>query len=140
MNKKHIRLFSAGVCALTAACSQIPWDSTGDDSSSPAAQAATDALPFPVSIPSTPPASSPAAQAPSKPVAANAGPAAPATASASREAKNLEPPHAVDLARPADDLWDRIRSGFAMADLDSPLVGVRERWYASQPDYLKRMV
>ena len=27
-----------------------------------------------------------------------------------------------------------------MADLDSPLVGVRERWYASQPDYLKRMV
>jgi len=36
-------------------------------------------------------------------------------------------------------LWDRIRAGFAMPDLDSPLVGVRERWYASQPDYLKRM-
>jgi len=27
-----------------------------------------------------------------------------------------------------------------MRELDSPLVGVRERWYASQPDYLARMV
>ncbi len=48
--------------------------------------------------------------------------------------------HAVDLARPADDLWERIRNGFAMADLDGPRVRERERWYASQPDYLKRMV
>ena len=138
MNKKHIHLFAAGACALTAACSQIPWDSTGDDSSSPAVQAATEALPLPVPIPSTPTASSPAKQAP--PVAANLGQAARAKPSAAQEAKELEPPRAVDPSRPADDLWDRIRAGFAMADLDSPLVGVRERWYASQPDYLKRMV
>jgi len=39
------------------------------------------------------------------------------------EAKDVEPPRAVDLSRPADDLWDRIRAGFAMEDLDSPLVG-----------------
>src|SRR5207245_10496178 len=57
-----------------------------------------------------------------------------------RETKDLEPAHTIDLARPADDLWERIRSGFAMADLESPLVAVRERWYASQPEYLKRMV
>jgi membrane-bound lytic murein transglycosylase D len=57
-----------------------------------------------------------------------------------QEAKDLEPPHAIDLARPADDLWERIRNGFAMSDLESPLVGVRERWYAGQPEYLKRMV
>ena len=139
MNKKHIRLFAAGACALTAACSQIPWDSTGGDSSSPATQAATDALPFPVPIPATPPASS-AVQAPSKPVAANPGLGPLPTPLATQEAKDLEPPRAVDPSRPADDLWDRIRAGFAMADLDSPLVGVRERWYASQPDYLKRMV
>jgi membrane-bound lytic murein transglycosylase D len=56
------------------------------------------------------------------------------------DAKELEPPRAVDLSRPADDLWDRIRAGFAMPDLDNPLVGVRERWYVGQPDYLKRMV
>jgi membrane-bound lytic murein transglycosylase D len=56
------------------------------------------------------------------------------------EGKPVEPTRVVDLSRPADDLWDRIRAGFAMPDLESPLVGVRERWYAGQSDYLKRMV
>jgi membrane-bound lytic murein transglycosylase D len=146
LKKQYIRLFTAASCVLAAACSQIPWDSSGADSPAPAAQAATAPLPFPVSIPATqPPAPAPAAKTPSSdpvtaPVAANPGPVAPVTPSATPEAKDLEPPHSVDLARPADDLWDRIRSGFAMADLDSPLVGVRERWYASQSDYLKRMV
>jgi len=57
-----------------------------------------------------------------------------------QEVEGPEATHAVDLARPADDLWERIRNGFAMADLDGPRVRERERWYASQPDYLKRMV
>jgi membrane-bound lytic murein transglycosylase D len=143
LKKKHIRLFAAATCALTAACSQIPWDSSGDDSSAPDAQAVTAWLPFPVSIPATP-AVTPPAKAPSDPVAvqaaANPPLAVPTMPSATQGAKDLEPPRAVDPSRPADDLWDRIRAGFAMDDLDSPLVGVRERWYASQPDYLKRMV
>ncbi|MDP2694500.1 MAG: transglycosylase SLT domain-containing protein [Gallionella sp.] len=42
-----------------------------------------------------------------------------------------------DLA--AGDLWVRIRSGFAMRDLDSPLVAKHEQWYASRPDYMARM-
>ena len=37
------------------------------------------------------------------------------------------------------DLWDRVRRGFAMPDLDSDLVRERERWYASRPDYVARM-
>ncbi|MEO9067095.1 MAG: transglycosylase SLT domain-containing protein [Caldimonas sp.] len=37
------------------------------------------------------------------------------------------------------DLWDRVRRGFAMTDLDSDLVRERERWYASRPDYVARM-
>jgi peptidoglycan lytic transglycosylase D len=37
------------------------------------------------------------------------------------------------------DLWDRVRRGFAMADLDNDLVRDRERWYASRPDYVARM-
>jgi membrane-bound lytic murein transglycosylase D len=37
------------------------------------------------------------------------------------------------------DIWDRIRRGFAMPDLDNPLVRNREQWYASRPDYLLRM-
>ncbi len=37
------------------------------------------------------------------------------------------------------DLWARIRGGFAMRDLDSPLIGRHEQWYASRPDYIERM-
>lgn len=37
------------------------------------------------------------------------------------------------------DLWDRIRNGFAMPELDSPLVAEKERFYLSRPDYLQRM-
>ena len=37
------------------------------------------------------------------------------------------------------DLWDRVRRGFAMADLDNELVRDRERWYATRPDYVARM-
>ncbi len=37
------------------------------------------------------------------------------------------------------DLWDRIRRGFAMPDLDTDLVTNRVQWYASKPDYIARM-
>ena len=37
------------------------------------------------------------------------------------------------------DLWDRVRRGFAIPDLDSDLVRDRERWYATRPDYVARM-
>ena len=37
------------------------------------------------------------------------------------------------------DLWERVRKGFAMSDIDSELVRDRERWYASRPDYVARM-
>lgn len=37
------------------------------------------------------------------------------------------------------DLWTRIRGGFAMHELDSPLIAKHEQWYASRPDYVARM-
>ncbi|MEP7301412.1 MAG: transglycosylase SLT domain-containing protein [Caldimonas sp.] len=37
------------------------------------------------------------------------------------------------------DLWQRVRRGFTMTDLDNDLVHERERWYASRPDYVARM-
>jgi len=37
------------------------------------------------------------------------------------------------------DLWDRIRRGFAMPDLDHPLSQDRTQWYAARGDYLQRM-
>ena len=43
-------------------------------------------------------------------------------------------------ANPApQDLWPRIRSGFAMRDLDSKLVARHEKWYARNPEYIARM-
>lgn len=45
----------------------------------------------------------------------------------------------VTLQLPPADLWERIRRGFAMPDLDSDLVRDREQWYATRPDYMQRM-
>ncbi len=47
-------------------------------------------------------------------------------------------PPVASLAAPAD-LWERIRRGFAMTDLDNDLVRDQERWYATRPDYIQRM-
>jgi len=49
---------------------------------------------------------------------------------------NSLPVHALT---PPEDMWDRIRLGFAMPDLDNDLVHDREQWYASRPDYVQRM-
>jgi membrane-bound lytic murein transglycosylase D len=38
------------------------------------------------------------------------------------------------------DLWERIRRGFVLADIDTPEVKVAEEWYATRPDYMARMV
>ena len=40
---------------------------------------------------------------------------------------------------PANDMWERIRRGFAMPDLDSDLVRNQEQWYAARPEYIGRM-
>lgn len=47
-------------------------------------------------------------------------------------------PQVAPLAAPAD-LWERIRRGLKMTDLDTALVRDQERWYASRPDYIFRM-
>ena len=104
----------------------------------------------------------PAATATSKPDVPAAAPAAKATTTAEQpaaaqaiDAENqdegktaigaisdpLSPDATVDLNdnQANQDLWGRVRSGFALPDLDSPLVGDHERWYASRPDYVARM-
>jgi membrane-bound lytic murein transglycosylase D len=40
---------------------------------------------------------------------------------------------------PPVDLWDRIRRGFAMPDLQGNLVHDREMWYSNRPEYVERM-
>ena len=40
----------------------------------------------------------------------------------------------------SDDLWQRIKNGYAMPEYISPLTKKHEQWYSSRPDYVKRMV
>ena len=49
-------------------------------------------------------------------------------------------PHTVDLTAHADDVWDRIRMGFAIPNMTSPLVIEQQAWFLSHQDYLQRAV
>ena len=46
---------------------------------------------------------------------------------------------AVAQLQPPADLWERIRRGFAMPNLDNDIVRDREQYYAARPDYMLRM-
>ena len=52
---------------------------------------------------------------------------------------DLPPIPTIDLTTPPEDLWQRMRNGFSMPDLDSPLVADRQAWYLNRPDLLKRI-
>jgi membrane-bound lytic murein transglycosylase D len=51
----------------------------------------------------------------------------------------LPPISTIDLTTPPDDLWERIRNGFAMPDLDSELVARHQAYYLNHPQYLLRI-
>ncbi|MES2785115.1 MAG: transglycosylase SLT domain-containing protein [Pseudomonadota bacterium] len=97
-------------CATT----QSPTASSSDPStaSSPSTQARSPSSPLPAVIPS----------GPLDPIAS--------TTATSRGVAHLQPPA---------DLWDRIRRGFKMNNLDSDLVRQQEQWYATRPEYMQRM-
>ena len=61
-----------------------------------------------------------------------AGPVRPLTAS------SVESGDITQISAPTD-VWDRIRRGFAIADLNNDIVREKERWYSSRPDYIQRM-
>ena len=43
-------------------------------------------------------------------------------------------------ARRHPDLWARVRAGYALPALDSPLVARHEHWFANNPEYMESMV
>lgn len=55
------------------------------------------------------------------------------------EITRITPDSIITTNSPAGDLWQRIRGGFAMSELNSPLIAKHERWYADRPDYVMRM-
>ena len=66
-------------------------------------------------------------------------PLTPAVTEMSEERPVALKPHAILGLQEQIDIWERIRRGFAMPDLNNPLVRNREQWYASRPDYMLRM-
>ncbi|MGH8678503.1 MAG: transglycosylase SLT domain-containing protein [Burkholderiales bacterium] len=66
----------------------------------------------------------------------NPQPAAPA------DVQSAEQPSAqADIAQaPVGNLWDRIREGFAMPDVESSLVARHEAWFLNNPEYFQRMM
>ncbi len=99
---------------------------------------------------SPPPEQAPVAVAVPAPVASVEAPPAKAAPVASTDADGVAAPVPTDPLQPGVhvqlddrsarvDLWERVRRGFAIPDLDNELVHERERWYASRPDYVARM-
>lgn len=87
---------------------------------------------------STAPASPPTAITP--PEISAPAPSAPAVQAKPlpQSAITLKTPPSLGLQPPVD-IWERIRRGFAMPDLDNEHVRDREQWYTSRPDYILRM-
>jgi membrane-bound lytic murein transglycosylase D len=79
---------------------------------------------------------SPAASAPA-PQPASAASAAPSAAPAADAATAAQASAAAQRAQ--SDLWERIRKGFAMPDLNGKKVANTTHWYAEKPDYIDRM-
>jgi len=109
--------------------------------------------PFPVA--SIPPVAA-AASAPADIVTAAVAASAPAASAVTSVAPAGETTDVVPVPVPTDplrpdaridtsdveaqtDLWDRVRRGFAMPDLDDDYVRRAEQWYATRPDYVARM-
>jgi membrane-bound lytic murein transglycosylase D len=53
---------------------------------------------------------------------------------------DAEASSALPDASRTDDLWQRIRAGLQLEELDSTLIQVHVNWYAKRPDYVARML
>jgi membrane-bound lytic murein transglycosylase D len=114
----HLRLTpcSALAALLCAACTHLPQADEPEIVAKAEPVAAQVALPVAAVAPE-----------PQKEAAPPAPPPAPA-------------PVAVAPAPLPPNIWVRIRAGFRLPDLDGKLVARQEQWYASNPDYVARMV
>ena len=100
----------------------------------------------PLKLPSIAGAAAPDPATPELPEAVQPDPAAPDAAS-DAPPDTAQPGARMRLfehggpAGPAsrDDLWTRVRRGFAVPNLEGPRVRASERWYAARPEYVQRM-
>lgn len=133
----NVRLVAAvAIALLTSACATLvePPDQGSD------IPAVIDEVKLPLPSASAPSAVA-AASAPAPAASAASAPAEPEGPVAAAPVDPLRPDEPVDLESKvaAIDLWQRLRRGFAMPDLDTSLVRSGEQWYSTRPDYVQRM-
>jgi membrane-bound lytic murein transglycosylase D len=116
-------LIAAGLLVLVNSPSSIAADSVAPEPLTPPKSVPAATLSAPVTTDTAPPPIAPAAELP----AAQVAPAAFA-------------PTVLDLTAPQSSLWQRIRQGFGLPDMTSPLVREQEEWFAKRPDYISRTV
>lgn len=110
----HLRTAAVGLLALlAAACAQVPATEPGALSSSDTARPTSRETPL---------------LAPQREAPATA-PQPPAT-----------PPAVAAPPPPPANVWERIRAGFRLPNINGPLVRDWEQWYSTRPDYVARMV
>jgi membrane-bound lytic murein transglycosylase D len=119
------KLLLPAAILLVSACAMVP---DAPPAPEPAVEPAVEAAPEPAAVPAPPPPPVVVAPEPAKPVPKPVA---------------VEPPPSVvgvDRALEPTDLWPRIRKGFAIPDLQSPLVRQKTKQYAARPEYLQRIL
>ena len=125
-----LRIAVLGLVALVAAaCAELPTDAR--DTLARSERAAT---PIPVLK------EQPQAQAAVEVLAQTPPPTPAPPAEAPEQTPAPAPVPAAAPPPPPIDVWQRIRSGFRLTNLDGALVQRQEQWYAGNPDYVARML
>jgi membrane-bound lytic murein transglycosylase D len=122
------RLLTIAAAALVQACASTPAPPEPEPpqqaAAAPAASPTVAELPAPIPPPAV------AAEA-AKP---------PPVDTERREIKEPQPPtKKVDVPAGPQDVWQRVRQGFAIPDLKNDLVRKHMTYYAARPDYLQRV-
>jgi membrane-bound lytic murein transglycosylase D len=137
------RFALAGLVALLSACGQTPLRELPDRAPASVFPSGRESYSTSAVTPeaSQPPAAPQASRPPAKPGAtpldASRLPPFEGEQRAVRDPLRNVPK--VDLTVEAKDVWQRIRAGFGMPDIDGALVREKTAWYVARPDYLQRM-
>ncbi len=140
--RAHRTVLLATLAVLMAACANFPGQAPSVPSAAQPRDVRTEPPAPVVTVTPQQPASAPAATQANSGVAAHVQADTAATdTSTAAPVDPLRPDVRIDLEDRAarQDLWQRIRNGFAMNTLEGDLVRKAEAMYASKPDYVQRM-
>ena len=133
------RILAVAAAVLVQACSSAPPAPPASPERQPQDIAAAPSAPVPPQAATPQPAPPPPAKPPAGSGVLDTAKPPPFEGERQEVAEPLRGVRKVDRTAQADDLWQRVRQGFAMPDLDSDLVRKQMAYYAARPDYLQRM-